>query len=141
MLATKTEKILHSNLSPKEKWEEIDKRTRYYCEPREDRRMKDKLSIADNLMDKLNIKENMKKQIKYMITSEFKNFKELSKNCSNEQIIALMIFYVMKSHNYNLIIEKYKTFTELKLTNKHYMTFTTKLCRYYQNKIPVNIEI
>lgn len=133
--------ILNSNLSDEQKWLEIDRRTRYYSEPRSERKMKDKLSIADNLMDRLNIAGPMREQVKYMISSEFKNFKELSKNCNNEQIISLMVFYVMKSNNINLILEEYNVFTQLNLSNKHYMTFVTKLCKYYQNKIPVKIEI
>lgn len=135
------EKILKSNLSDKQKWLEIDKRTRYYTEPRSKRRMKDKLHIANYLMNELNIQENMKKEIEFMITSEFKNFKKLNKNCSKEQTIGLMIFYVMKSHNLRAKISNYKIFNNLNLTENNYSTFATKLCKHYQNKIPINIEV
>ena len=134
-----TEKILNSNLSQKQKWKEIEKRTRYYSEPRRVRIIKDKLHIANNLMNQLNIHGTMRDEIEYMITSEFKNFKELSKNYNNEQIIALIIFYNMKSYDNEKQLEKYKIFKKIGLTNKHYMTFVTRLSRYYQTKIPIKI--
>nr|WP_302577813.1 hypothetical protein [Methanobrevibacter arboriphilus] len=133
--------ILNGNLSDKQKWIYLDKKTRKYCDGMKEYRLKDKLSVASNLMDNLNVKGVLRKQVEYMIRNEFKNFKDLSKNCSNEQIIALIIFYVMKSNDFSLLLEKYKIFTQLNLTNKHYMTFATKLCKFYQNKVPVYVEI
>lgn len=135
------EKILKSNLSDKQKWFEIDKRTRYYTEPRSKRKMKDKLSIADNLMDRLNITGSMRNEVKYMISNEFKNFNKLNRRCTNEQIIGLMIFYVMKSYNVRANIKEYNVFLELKLNENIYITFATRLCRYYQNKIPIRLEL
>ena len=76
-----------------------------------------------------------------MLECEFTNLKDLSKNCSKEQIIALMVFYVMKSYNHNILIEEYSVFKNLNLNTKHYVTFITKLCKHYQEKIPIKIEM
>jgi len=137
---TKTERIINSNLSDKQKWKELSKRTRIYCDDMEDYRIKDKITIAKILMNELKVSGNKRKEVEYMISSEFKNFKDLSKNCSSEQIIGLIIFYVMKSHDISLVLEKYKSFKKLGLTNKHYMTFATKLSNYYQKQIPIKIR-
>jgi hypothetical protein len=129
-----TSNILDSGLSDREKWQKLEQKTRMYCSGMKDYRLRDKLFIAASFMNELDIKGIMREQVEYMIKYDFRDFKNLSCNSSQEQIIALMIFYVMKKHNIGLIPEEFNLFKELKLSNKHYMTFTTKLCQHYQQK-------
>lgn len=137
ILSSKTRQILESNLPVNVKVREIEKQTRYYTETFSDRRMRDKIHICNNYMNELGLQGTMRAEAVFMIQYEFKDLKFLSKNCSKEQIIALIIFYVMKTYNIQLHIEKYSFFKRLKLTNKHYSTFVTKISEHYRKKTKI----
>ncbi|KZX17640.1 hypothetical protein [Methanobrevibacter filiformis] len=126
-----TSQILTSNLSIRKQEELLNKKLRWYTESRKDRRMKDKISIADNIMNRLNMQGTQREEVTYFIKKECPNLKKLLKNCSKEKIIALVCFFILKSYNSKVKLENYNVFKELKLTDRNYANFMHNLycCR------------
>lgn len=92
--------------------------------------MKDKLSIVDNYVSRLNIKGSMKDQVLHIV--KVSDLKKLHGTASQEQVIALICFYVMRKHNKKAKINEYKLFNELKLTTDILNTFLINLCNLIQ---------
>ncbi len=95
--------------------------------------MKQKIRIAQIMMGRLNIKGKDKERV-IRIIKDIDDFKQICANCSNEKIIAVICFYIMKINNTSIKIEDYKVFIENKLNEKSCLTIITKICNYYQTK-------
>lgn len=92
-----------------------------------------KIRIAQIMMGRLNIKGKDKERV-IRIIKDIDDFKQICANCSNEKIIAVICFYIMKINNTSIKIEDYKVFIENKLNEKSCLTIITKICNYYQTK-------
>jgi len=134
-----TNEIFQSNNSLNQKTKMIEYKTRYYCETRGERRMKDKLSLANIIMNRTNMKGSQREQVIYMVKNDFKNLKNLSRNFSNEKIIAILCFYVIKSYNSSAQLNKYKIFKELKITESNCIHIFMKIAIFYREKSPLNL--
>lgn len=119
----------------------LESKTRYLVEPRNETRKKDKVTIARQLFQHKSLKNKLlivdQKEVEYMITHKYKNFNLINRKLSNEKIISLMIFYVMKKKNLNYNIENYKVFKEMGLKKIHYENFVTRLCCIKDKNTPI----
>ena len=116
-----------NNLTGEQQIDALERKQRYYCEDRGERRMKDKLHTANNFMNRLKMSGTMRVEVEHLITDDFKNLKTLLKNSNQEKIIGLICFFVMKTYNSRARLENYKVFNELKLNDRIYGNFVTNL--------------
>lgn len=105
--------IYNSNLSLNEKAIEIERRTRYYSYGMKEYRMMDKEHIANNYMNELNVHGDYRDQVLNIINNY--NLKDLHSRCSEEQIIAIICFYVMSKYNKKIRLEDRRLFKQLDL--------------------------
>jgi len=116
-----------NNLTEPQKIREIEKKTRYYTQKREDYRMKDKESVADNIMDGLSMKGTQREEVEKMIKHDYPNLKLLLNNYSEQVVIACICFFVLSSYNKNVRIEDYRVLTRLSINYRVYSKFLTNL--------------
>ncbi len=117
--------ILGSNMSIKKKQKKLEEKMRFYCGKRSDQRMKDKLAIADNIMDGLSMKGTQKEEVKYIIKYDFPDLKVLLKNHPQNIIIGCICFFVLSSYNKNVKLEDYRVMNRLNIDYKIYSKFLT----------------
>lgn len=130
----KTDDLIASSYSISMKSKKLEQKTKYYSKSRTDRKMDTKIDICNCFMNELNLPKHYRKEIIYLIKHEFKDFNYLHRKLSNEQIISLIIFYVMKKYNNNINFNDYSLFKRNNLRYRHLISFLTKLSTHYQEK-------
>lgn len=112
---------------------------------KEDKRLNMKLDLADSVFNELPFSFNnvQKDQVRHLITIH-KNFKELHRQASNEEIILCFIFIVKMQENTRIIQKNKKLISKL-IKNEHKVenfrnTFEIvqlNLLLYYLRKEPI----
>lgn len=115
------------------KQKKIEEKMRFYCEPREERRMKDKLHIANNFMNRLNIRGSQREEVLTIIRNF--NLDDLLKNKSLEIVIACVCFHCIKLYNSRARLENYRLFNELGLSDNVMISFYNNLYRLEHEKV------
>lgn len=130
----KTNDLLNSNMSDYLKSMKLKNKTNYYSKKRADRKMDEKIHIANSFMNELKIPLHIRKEIIHTIKNEIKDLKILSRTLNIEQIISLIIFYNMKKNNPNIYFKRYSLFKTLNIEYPQLVTFLINLTKYYQKK-------
>lgn len=99
-------------------------------------RKRQKLRMADNIMDRLNLKGTQRQRVKYLISNL--DFNEVCRNCSNETIITAISFYIKKDSQTSAKLRDYKICEEYNLTETNFATIMVRLCSQIQKN---NISI
>ena len=118
-----------NNLTGQQQIREIERKQRYYCENRGERRMKDKLHVANNMMNRLNIQGANRDEVLDIVKKYDLN--DLLKNCSQEVTIACACFHVMKLYNSRAKLHNYRLFNDLEISENIMITFYTNLYKLY----------
>ena len=116
-----------NNLTGQQQIRALERKTRYYCEDRREQRMKDKLAIADNIMDGLSMKGTQREEVKQIIKYDYPNLKVLLNNHPQNVIIACICFFVLTSYKKNVKLEDYRVINRLNLDYEIYSKFLTNL--------------
>lgn len=93
-------------------------------------RLKQKIRITQNIMNRLNIQGNNRK----MCLNIIKNIrlKDLHHNAKCETIITAICFYIKKTENTNVKLEDYSVCTEYDLNYQTFSLVMCRLCDYYR---------
>ena len=116
-----------NNLTGQQQIREIERKQCYYCENRGERRMKDKLAIADNIMDGLSMKGTQREEVKRIIKYDCPDLKVLLQNCPQNKIIACICFFVLSSYDTRARLERYRVMNRLEINYKVYSKFLTNM--------------
>ena len=129
--------IFQSNMPMKWKERQLKKTMNYYCEPRSERHMKDKLSMADIISEQLPMNKGQKVQLKYMLEKDFPDLKKLHRTIDIKKIICILCFFIMKNDNPDCKLSKYKVFNANNISNDDVAHIFFKLAAYYRQKTPL----
>ena len=116
-----------------------EKRTpEYETMIKQQQRTRQRLIKLDTLIAEtpVNINPSQKQQLQHLIT-EHPNFKNLHGNASEECIILAMIFYLKKTENPSIKIDRYRVSQKYNLTHNTFETIICKLLQSTLEKTPI----
>lgn len=99
-----------------------------------------KLDIILNEVKPLLLTESQKEHIAYLIRKHSNNFKKLHGNASEETIILAFIFYIKKTEDAAIKIDRYTVTKKYKLSHNAFETIIcrlTKHCMEHESVKPV----
>lgn len=118
----------YRNHVPGEKWTK-----RMITEENSKKSLKEKRQTAQLICQDLNITGETLQQVYYLI-EYYNNFKQLHSKSSMEQIIGYLCFYIMRSHNSTVKLNRYKVFKSLKLNYEDYSIVVSNMLKIKQEK-------